>query len=96
MIKEINNIRVKKSIFIFFVFKVLYTFYGVFIFSKISNVGDAEGYLAAPINLSLTVLKNNTLLMGTLTAIIKKIVFLDFFVHLVYSLFSFYCLKLVI
>ena len=96
MIKEINDIRVKKSIFIFFVFKVLYTFYGVFIFSKISNVGDAQGYLAAPINLSFSVVTSNTLLMGTLTAIIKKIVFFDFFVHLVYSLFSFYCLKCVI
>lgn len=74
----------------------MYTFYGVFIFSKISNVGDADAYLMAPINLTSTVLKNNTLLMGTLTAILKKILFLDIFVHLTYSLFSFFCLKWVI
>lgn len=82
--------------FIFFTFKILYTFYGVFIFSKISNVGDAEAYLIAPINLSFSVLVNNTLLMGTVTAILKKILYFDFFVHLAYCLFSFYCLKWVI
>ncbi len=96
MIREINEIRVKKSIFIFFVFKVIYTFYGVFIFSKISNVGDADAYLRAPINLTSTVLRDNTMLMGTLTAILKKVLFVDLFVHLAYSLFSFYCLKWVI
>jgi hypothetical protein len=95
-VRKINDVRIKKSIFIFLVFKILYTFYGVFIFSKISNVGDAEGYLLAPINLTSAVLRNNTILMGTLTALLKKVLFFDFFVHLAYSLFSFYCMKLVI
>ena len=95
-IRKINDIRIKKSIFIFFVFKILYTFYGVFIFSKISNVGDSSAYLIAPIDLSSLVLTDNTTLMETLTAILKKILFVDFFVHLAYSIFSFYCMKWVI
>jgi hypothetical protein len=36
------------------------------------------------------------MLMGTLTALLKKVLFVDFFVHLSYSLFSFLCLKWVI
>ena len=91
-----SGFRMKKNIFILFVFKILYTFYGVFIFGKISTISDADSYLAAGIEFSRTTLTSNTMLMGTITALLKKILFFDISVHLTYSLFSFYCLKLVI
>lgn len=82
--------------FVLLMFKLFYTFYGVFIFGKISTITDVDAYLMAPIQLSINTLTNNTMLMGTITAILKKILFVDIFVHLAYSLLSFYCLKLVI
>lgn len=90
------NFKMKKSIFVLLMGKIFYTLYGVFIFAKISPVGDADAYLIAPIELSIHTLTNNTVLMGTVTAILKKILFLDVFVHLAYSLSSFYFLKVVI
>ena len=93
---NLYDIRVKKSIFILFVAKIIYTLYGVFVFSKISSISDADSYLNAPIIISQNLLVSNTVLMGTITALLKRILFIDFFVHLAYSLFSFYCLKLLI
>jgi hypothetical protein len=86
----------KKSIFTLLVFKILYSIYGVFIFGKISSIGDADAYLAAPIIISFRTFTSNTLLMGTFTSLLKHILFVDFFVHLTYCLMSFFSLKLVI
>ncbi len=94
--RRIGQITIRNTIFILLLFKIFYTFYGVFIFGKISDISDADGYLAAPIILSTAVLKSNTVLLGTITAILKSFLFVGFFVHLAYSMISFFCLKFVI
>ena len=96
MLKSLANWRIKKSIFILLVFKILYTIYGVFIFGKISSIGDADAYLAAPIIISFNTLTSNTIFLGTFTSLLKHILFVDFFVHIAYCLLSFFSLKLVI
>ena len=86
----------RKSLFLLLIIKLFYCFYGVFIFGKITYLGDAISYLNSPITLSIQTLRNNTLLISSLTAILKKILFLDFFVHLAYCLFSFWGLTILI
>jgi hypothetical protein len=93
---NLSAIKIRRPFFILLLFKLFYTVYGVFVFGKISSISDADSYLISPIDLSMSVLTSNTVLMGTVTAILKKILFVDFFVHLAYSIGSFYFLKVVI
>lgn len=76
------------------ILKIFYCIYGVFIFGKITYLGDALAYLNSPITMSMGVFRNNTLLISSLTALLKRVLIVDFFVHLSYCLFSFWGLVL--
>ena len=86
----------RKSHLLLLILKVCYCFYGVFIFGKITYLGDSVTYLNSPITLSMATLRNNTLLITTITAILKKVLFLDILVHLAFCLFSFWGLVILI
>jgi hypothetical protein len=84
----------RKSHLLLLILKIAYCIYGVFIFGKFTYLGDAVSYLNSPTTLSIATLRNNTLLISSLTALLKKILIIDFFVHLAYCLFSFWGLVL--
>ncbi len=86
----------RKSHVLLLILKVFYCFYGVFIFGKLTFLGDSGSYLSSSMELSLTTLKDNTLLIKFTTALLKKVLVIDFFVHLAYCLFSFWGLVLVL
>lgn len=73
--------------------KFLFCIYGVFIFGKFTYLGDSETYLATPLEFSLAVFYNNTSLVGFITALLKKLLVVNFFVHLVYLAFTFWGLS---
>ena len=92
----LESYTIKRTTFFLLCFKLLYCIYGVFIFGKLSPLGDSGAYLNSPIVINSGLLRNNTLLISTVTAILKKFLFIDFFVHLAFCLMSFWALKLVI
>lgn len=86
----------RKSHLLLLILKLFYCFYGVFIFGKFTYLGDSISYLNSPITLGLGTLRNNTLLIATITAILKKVLIIDFLVHIVYCLFSFWGIVLLL
>jgi len=96
IINQIISSKIKKTTFFLLSMKLLYCIYGVFIFGKLSPLGDSGTYLASPVVLTTNILRNNTLLISTVTAIFKKILFIDFFVHIAFCLISFWGLKMVL
>lgn len=92
----LESYTIKRTTFFLLCLKLLYCIYGVFIFGKLSPLGDSGAYLNASLEINAGLLQNNTLIISTLTSIIKKILFIDFFVHLAFCLMSFWALKLVL
>lgn len=82
-----------KSLKVLFYIKLFFCVYGVFIFGKFTYLGDSETYLATPLDFSLDIFYNNTQLVGFFTSSLKKIVFVNFFVHLVYCYLTFWSIS---
>jgi hypothetical protein len=93
---DLESYKIKRTTFFLLCFKLLYCFYGIFIFGNLSPLGDSGTYLNSPIVIDYGLFRNNTLLTSTFTAVVKKIFLFDIFVHLVFCLMSFGALKLVL
>lgn len=93
---ELESYKIKRTTLFLLSFKLLYCVYGVFIFGNLSPLGDSGTYLNSPILVNFDLLRNNTLLTSTVTAVFKKFLVIDFFVHLAFCLLSFWALKLVL
>ena len=93
---SLESYTIKRTTLLLLGVKLVYCLFGVFVFGKLSPLGDSSAYLNSPIIINTGLLRNNTLLISTFTAILKKILFLDFFVHLAFCLIAFWALKLVI
>lgn len=83
----------RKSLKFLLLFKILFCIYGVFIFGKLSFLGDSEMYLSMPLEFITRNLYNNTFFVGFVTAALKKILFVNFFIHLAYCFITFWSLK---
>ena len=86
----INKIRFKQIWVIYFFIKIFYMFFAVFIFSRLTTLGDTFDYLNSQLNLNLSVLYSSTALMQFTGAFFKLIFKVDVLACIPFMLLSFY------
>jgi hypothetical protein len=81
----------------YFFIKVFYIFFGVFVFSKFSALGDSDRYTSAEVDLSLGSILNRTSLIDLIAGTITRIFTTPLASHFFFCILSFYglnyCLK---
>ena len=82
--------KFKKIFFYYFLIKVFYLFFAIFIFSKLTTLGDTPRYLNSGVGFSIKVFYSSTEMMDFLGNSLKKILYFDVVACFPFLLLSFY------
>ncbi|WP_113660533.1 hypothetical protein [Pedobacter nanyangensis] len=80
----------KRSYILYFILKIFYLFFGVFVFSKFAALGDAERYTSSDANVSVDALLDRTALIDIIAGNITRVFFTPLASHLFFCILSFY------
>ena len=81
---------IKRIWVIYFMIRLFYMFIAIFVFSKITTLGDTFDYLNTPLFFSIKVFYSSTAMMQFLGALFKKIFVMDVLACFPFMLLSFY------
>jgi hypothetical protein len=81
---------IKRIWVIYFLIRLFYMFIAVFVFSKITTLGDTFDYLNTPLFFSFKIFYSSTIMMQFLGALFKKIFVMDVLACFPFMLLSFY------
>ncbi len=84
------TMRFKKIYLYYFLIKIFYLFFAIFIFSKLTTLGDTPRYLNSGVGFSFKVFYSSTELMDFLGNSLKKIFYFDIIACFPFLLLSFY------
>jgi hypothetical protein len=87
---KLGNIRVKKLWAVYFGIKLFYMFFAVFVFSKLTTLGDTFDYLHTPLAFSFKIFYSSTALMQFTGALFRLIFQSDLLACLPLNILSFY------
>ena len=83
----------KTNYFYLILFKLIYTFFAVFIFANLTSLGDSNLYLNGDFELNFSILTSSTSFVIFITYLLKKVLYFAILVHLFYCIITFLALK---
>ena len=83
----------KTNYFYLILFKLIYTFFAVFIFANLTSLGDSNLYLNGDFELNFSILTSSTSFVIFITYLLKKVLYFPILVHLFYCIITFLALK---
>jgi hypothetical protein len=89
-ITQSEEMKVKKIWAIYFFIKVFYMFFAIYIFSRITTLGDTFDYLNSPLQFTPRILYSSTAFMQFIGALSRKVLRLDILACIPFMLMSFY------